>query len=107
MAREKSFDMAEEFAALDFHSIRLEDRFVRTMETRIQQPDKSIWEAGESRVEASDFSPRQSAGRWGMKVLTGRRSSGRAGKRPYAAWPAVAEPFQRFRTPRGSATTPA
>ncbi|MDR0556744.1 MAG: transposase [Treponema sp.] len=51
MAREKSFDMAEEFAALDFHSIRLEDRFVRTMETLIQQPDKSIWEAGETRAE--------------------------------------------------------
>jgi hypothetical protein len=107
MAREKSFDMAEEFAGLDFHSVRLEERFVRTMETFYKQPDKSIWEAGETRVEASDFSPRQSAGRWGMKTLTGRRSSGRAGKRPYAAWLAVAEPFQRFRTPRGSTITPA
>jgi hypothetical protein len=52
MAEEKSFDMAEEFAVLDFHSIRLEDRFVRTMETLTQQPDKSIWEASENRAEA-------------------------------------------------------
>ncbi|MDR0689048.1 MAG: transposase [Spirochaetaceae bacterium] len=52
MAQEKSFDMAEEFAGLDFHSIRLEDRLVRTMETLIQQPDKSIREASENRAEA-------------------------------------------------------
>ncbi|MDR0558306.1 MAG: transposase [Treponema sp.] len=85
MAEEKSFDMAEEFAVLDFHSIRLEDRFVSTMETLIQQPGKSIWEAGENRAEALDFSPRRSAGRCPMKVLTGRRLSGRAAKRTYAA----------------------
>jgi hypothetical protein len=42
MAQGKSFDMAEEFAGIDFHSIRLEDRFIRTMETLIQQPDASI-----------------------------------------------------------------
>jgi hypothetical protein len=42
MAREKSFDMAEDFAGLDFHSVRLEERFVRTMETFYKQPDKSI-----------------------------------------------------------------
>jgi hypothetical protein len=46
--------MAGEFAGLDFHSIRLENRFVRTMETLIKQPDKSIWEASEDRAEASD-----------------------------------------------------
>ncbi|MDR0557207.1 MAG: transposase [Treponema sp.] len=54
MAQAKSFDMAEEFAGLDFHFIRLENRFVTTMETLIQRPDKSIREAGEDREEASD-----------------------------------------------------
>jgi hypothetical protein len=52
MAQEKSFDTAEEFAGLDFHSIRLEGRFVRTMETFIKQPGASIWEASEDRAEA-------------------------------------------------------
>jgi hypothetical protein len=52
MAEGKSFDMAEEFARLNFHSIRLEDRFVRTMETLAKQPDKSDWEASEDRAEA-------------------------------------------------------
>jgi hypothetical protein len=33
MAEGKHFAMAEEFAGPDFHSIRLEERFVRTMET--------------------------------------------------------------------------
>jgi hypothetical protein len=52
MAERKSFDMAEEFAGLDFHSIRLEERFVRTMETLTKQPAASIWEASENRAEA-------------------------------------------------------
>jgi hypothetical protein len=52
MAQEKRFDIAEEFADIDFHFIRLENRFVRTMETLIKQPDKSIWEASEDRAEA-------------------------------------------------------
>jgi hypothetical protein len=30
MAQGKSFDMAEEFAGLNFHSIRLENRFIAT-----------------------------------------------------------------------------
>jgi hypothetical protein len=34
--------MAEEFAGLDFHSTRLENRFIRTMETPGKQPDTSI-----------------------------------------------------------------
>jgi hypothetical protein len=42
----------EEFAELDLHSVRLEERFVRTMETLIRQPDKSIGEASENRAEA-------------------------------------------------------
>jgi hypothetical protein len=52
MAQEKGFAMAQEFAGLDFHSLRLEERFVRTIETRYKQPDKSIWEASEDRAEA-------------------------------------------------------
>jgi hypothetical protein len=48
----KSFNMEEEFAGLDFHSIRLENRFIKTMETLYQQPDKSIWEVSENRAEA-------------------------------------------------------
>ncbi|MDR0375019.1 MAG: hypothetical protein LBH85_04770 [Treponema sp.] len=45
MARGTRFDMEKEFAGLDFHSLRLEERFVRAMEALIQQPDKSIREA--------------------------------------------------------------
>jgi hypothetical protein len=52
MAAGKCFDMEEEFAGLDFHSIRLEDRFIQTMETLCKQPDKSIWEASKNRAEA-------------------------------------------------------
>ncbi|MDR0374887.1 MAG: hypothetical protein LBH85_04110 [Treponema sp.] len=52
MARGTRFDMEKEFAGLDFHSLRLEERFIRTMETLIQQPDKSIREASENRAEA-------------------------------------------------------
>jgi hypothetical protein len=44
--------MEKEFAGLDFHSLRLEQRFIRTMETLIRQPDASIWEASENRAEA-------------------------------------------------------
>jgi hypothetical protein len=52
MAQGTSFNMEEEFAGLDFHSLRLEERFVRTMETLIRQPGASIWEASEDRAEA-------------------------------------------------------
>jgi hypothetical protein len=69
MAQGTSFNVEEEFAGLDLHSLRLEERFIRTMETLIWQPDKSIWEASEDRAEAI-------TGCWGMKVLTGRRSLG-------------------------------
>jgi hypothetical protein len=48
----KSFDRGAEFAGLDFHSVRLVERFVRSMETVARQPDKSIWEASENRAEA-------------------------------------------------------
>jgi hypothetical protein len=52
MAEGKSFDMAEEFAGLDFHSVRLENRFVRTMETLMKRPDASIWQSSGNRAEA-------------------------------------------------------
>ncbi|MDR2447292.1 MAG: hypothetical protein LBD58_08410 [Treponema sp.] len=55
MAQGKSFDMEGEFAGVDFHSIRLEQRFVRSMETLMRRPDKSIWEAGENRAEAKSI----------------------------------------------------
>jgi hypothetical protein len=35
-----------------FRPIRLEERFIRTMETLIRQPGASIWEVSEDRVEA-------------------------------------------------------
>jgi hypothetical protein len=54
MAAGQHFDMEAEFAGLDFHSIRLEERFVRTMETRYKPPEASIWETSENRAEASD-----------------------------------------------------
>jgi hypothetical protein len=44
--------IAEEFAGLDFHSVRLEHWFIRTMETLMKQPDKSIWRGIENRTEA-------------------------------------------------------
>src|SRR5215469_14361114 len=46
------FSMEEEFATLDFNSKRLEQRFIRTMETLAGQPDKSIWTCSENRAEA-------------------------------------------------------
>jgi hypothetical protein len=48
------FKMGEEFADLDFNSSRLEQRFIRTMETLSKQPDKSIWFCSENRAEASE-----------------------------------------------------
>jgi hypothetical protein len=36
IAAHKEFDMGAEFAGLNFHSIRLEERFIRTMETLIK-----------------------------------------------------------------------
>jgi hypothetical protein len=35
MAQGTSFNMEAEFAGLNFHSLRLEERFIRTMETLI------------------------------------------------------------------------
>jgi Uma2 family endonuclease len=42
MSGGESFNMAEEFANVDFNEARLEKRFVRTMETLSRQPDISV-----------------------------------------------------------------
>ena len=44
--------ISKEFTGLDFNSSRLEKRFIRTMETLSDQPDKSIWLCSENRAEA-------------------------------------------------------
>ncbi|MDR2447150.1 MAG: transposase [Treponema sp.] len=55
MAQGTRFNREEEFEGLDFHSLRLENRFVMAMETLIRQPDASIWEASGDRVEAKSI----------------------------------------------------
>jgi hypothetical protein len=52
MSGGKNFNMTEEFADADFNEARLEERFVRTMETLSRQPGNSIWTSAENRVEA-------------------------------------------------------
>jgi hypothetical protein len=52
MAGGDFFNMAEEFADVDFNEERLEKRFRRTMETLSRQPDKSIWASSANRAEA-------------------------------------------------------
>jgi hypothetical protein len=52
MARGETFSMEEEFSGLNCNSSRLEKRFIRTMETLSEQPDKSIWSCSENRAEA-------------------------------------------------------
>jgi hypothetical protein len=52
MTQGKSFDMAKEFAGLNFNSVRLEKRFIRTMDAMIEQPDKSIFCSSKDRAEA-------------------------------------------------------
>jgi hypothetical protein len=86
--------MAEEFAGLDFHSIRLENRFVRTMETLAKQPDASIWEASEDRAEAvyrmlgnEDFDREE--------IIRAHREAAIRRK------PAMAVLSRRYRIPRG------
>jgi hypothetical protein len=48
----QAFNFDQEFSGLDFNSSRLEKRFIRTMETLAEQPDKSIWSCSENRAEA-------------------------------------------------------
>jgi hypothetical protein len=43
MAEGKRFDMEDEFAGIDFNSIRLEERLRRTMKTLAKHPGESIW----------------------------------------------------------------
>jgi hypothetical protein len=52
MAGGEQFALAEEFQGIDFNSKRLEDRFVRTMETLSKHPEKSLWGACGNRAEA-------------------------------------------------------
>ena len=54
MAKKHTFNMKEEFAGLDCNPSRLEKRFVRTMETLSEKPDRSIWFPSENRAEASE-----------------------------------------------------
>jgi hypothetical protein len=52
MTTERTFDMEEEFAGIDFDSARLEKRFKRTMKTLAKQPGESIWRCSANRAEA-------------------------------------------------------
>jgi hypothetical protein len=54
MAGGEDFNLAEEFAAADFHEERLEKRFRRIMETPAKDPGKSIRASSANRAEASD-----------------------------------------------------
>jgi hypothetical protein len=45
-------NLQEEFKNIDLQSERLEQRFIKTMETLSKQPDKSIWLSSENRAEA-------------------------------------------------------
>jgi hypothetical protein len=55
MAGGESFNMAEEFAGVDFNDARLEKRLVWTMVTLSRQPDKSIWASSSNRAEAKSI----------------------------------------------------
>ena len=52
MTEKQTFNMDDEFQGLDFNSSRLEKRFIKTMKTLAEQPDKSIWSCSENRAEA-------------------------------------------------------
>jgi len=52
MAEEETLTMENEFVGLNFNSVRLAKRFIRTMETLAAKPDKSIWTCSEDRAEA-------------------------------------------------------
>jgi hypothetical protein len=47
-----AFNMAEEFADVDFNEERLEKRFRQTMETLSKDPQKSIYGSSRNRAEA-------------------------------------------------------
>jgi hypothetical protein len=52
MGKEMDFSIQEEFKGLNFKSKRLENRFMKTMDTFSKRPDKSIWLASSNRAEA-------------------------------------------------------
>jgi hypothetical protein len=52
--------MEKEFTGLDFHSVRQEKRFVKTMKTPIRQPGASIREESGDRAGPPGQSPQQS-----------------------------------------------
>jgi hypothetical protein len=52
MAGGETFNMAEEFAGVDFNEERLDKRFRRTMETLARQPEKSVYGSSANRAEA-------------------------------------------------------
>jgi hypothetical protein len=49
-----AFNLAEEFAGMDFNEERLEKRFRKTMETLSKDPRKTIYGGSANRAEASD-----------------------------------------------------
>jgi hypothetical protein len=57
MSGEESFNMAEEFADVDFNGARLGKRLVRTMETLSKQPGNSIWASSGNRAEPKAIYP--------------------------------------------------
>jgi hypothetical protein len=52
MAGGDTFNLAEEFADVDFNDERLENRFRHTMETLAKDPQKSIYGSSENRAES-------------------------------------------------------
>jgi hypothetical protein len=52
MAGGEHFDMAEEFAGVDFNEERLEKRLIKTMETLARNPQRSIYGSCANRAEA-------------------------------------------------------
>ncbi|MDR2095900.1 MAG: transposase [Treponema sp.] len=52
MTERDAFNLAEEFAKVDFNEKRLEKRFRKTMETLSKDPQKSIYGSSANRAEA-------------------------------------------------------
>jgi hypothetical protein len=63
--------MEEEFAGLDFHLLRLEERFMRTMETFYKQPGNENFEREEIIKTHREATLRRMAG-YGGTILTVR-----------------------------------
>jgi hypothetical protein len=65
--------MEEEFAGLNFHLLRLEDRFVRSTETFYKRPGASICKAGEDRAESGAIYRMPGNERFGRKGIAEAR----------------------------------